>query len=336
MVKDPLNQELADEPFRFEFFQAVRLMEKIYRDRRPVGGDALPHEEAVRFRSRLGLFFPASELHELKTEFDERTETERVEMYVNFMGMLGVNGVMPIHYTELLMDRSRYRDTAMWGFLDIFTHRSVSQFFRAWEKYRFPVKYERGTDDFTEYLFDIAGLGTRGLRGRMEIEDESLLPYTGLIAQKPHSAVALSNIISDYFRVKAKILQFFGQWLDLDQLSISRLGSANSDLGRTAIVGSRVWDQQSKFRVVLGPLSFVQFQGFLPNGTANKPLKAIVRFMNGTEFDFDLRLILKKKEVPGTVLTTRAKRRPLLGWTTFLKTRPVAADDDQLVLQMEG
>jgi type VI secretion system protein ImpH len=336
MAKKPLNQLLADEPFRFEFFQAVRLLEKIYPERRAVGGDALPHEEIVRFRSRMGLDFPASQIHELKESFDESAEKEKLEMFINFMGMVGVSGVMPAHYTELIMERVRYRDTAMWMFLDIFTHRTVSMFFRAWEKYRFPVSYERGQDDFTAYLFDFAGLGTRGLRGRMDLDDESLLPYSGLIAQKPHSATALGNILGDYFRVKAKILQFFGQWLDLDSASITKLGQANSGLGTTAIIGSRVWEQQSKFRIVFGALTFNEFQNFLPSGTAHNPMKSIVRFMNGMEFDFDVRLILQAKQVPSTILTTRAKRRPMLGWTSFLKTKPFKADDDQVVLKIDN
>ena len=336
MAKKPLNQELADEPYRFEFFQAVRLLEKIYPERRAVGGEALPHEEIVRFRSRMSLSFPASEIHELKKNFDEFNEREKLEMFVNFMGMVGISGVMPVHYTELIMERVRYRDTAMWAFLDIFTHRTVSMFYRAWEKYRFPVSYERGQDDFTAYLFDIAGLGTNGLRGRMNLEDESLLLYGGLIAQKPHSATALGNIIGDYFRIKAKILQFFGQWLDLDSASITKLGQANSGLGTTAMIGSRIWEQQSKFRIVLGALNFNEFQAFLPNGTAHKPLKSIVRLMHGLEFDFDVQLVLRAKQVPSTILTTRAKRRPMLGWTSFLKTKPFKEDDDQIVLKIDN
>jgi len=332
--EQPLNQQLLDEPYRFEFFQAVRLLEKIFPEKKPVGGDALPHEEVARFRSRMGLSFPASEIQELKQSFDEYTEREKLEMFINFMGMVGVSGAMPVHYTELIMERVRYRDTAMWAFMDIFTHRAVAMFFRAWEKYRFPVSYERGQDDFTAYLFDFSGLGTNGLRGRMDLPDESLLPYGGLIAQKPHSATALGNILSDYFQVKAKILQFFGQWLDLDSASITRLGQANSGLGTTAIIGTRVWEQQSKFRIVLGALNFNQFQMFLPNGSAYKPLKSIVRFMHGTEFDFDVQLILQAKQVPSTILTTRAMRRPMLGWTSFLKTKPFTQDDDQLVLQI--
>ncbi|MEP6901897.1 MAG: type VI secretion system baseplate subunit TssG [Actinomycetota bacterium] len=336
MVKKPLNQEIADEPYRFEFFQAVRLLEKVYPKRKAVGRDALPHEEIVRFRSRMSLNFPASEVHELKESFDEFTEEQTLEMFINFMGMVGVSGVMPIHYTELIMERVRYRDTAMWMFLDIFTHRSVSMFFRAWEKYRFPIGYERGQDDFTAFLFDFAGLGTKGLRGRMVLDDESLLPYSGLIAQKPHSATALGNILGDYFRVKAKIIQFFGQWLDLDKASISKLGQANSSLGTTAIIGSRVWEQQSKFRIVFGALTFNEFQAFLPSGTAYKPMKSIIEFMHGAEFDFDVQLILQAKQVPSTILTTRAKRRPMLGWTAFLKTKPFKQDDDQVILQMDN
>jgi type VI secretion system protein ImpH len=331
--RKPLNQILADEPYRFEFFQAVRLLEKVFPERRAVGREALPHEEIVRFRSRLGLDFPASQVHEFRESIDDFTDQQKLEMFVNFMGMVGTSGVMPVHYTELIMERARYRDTAMWMFLDIFTHRLVSLFFRAWEKYRFPIGYERGTDDFTAFLFDFVGLGTKGLRGRMDLEDETLLPYSGLVAQKPHSAVALANILGDYFRVKAKITQFFGQWLDLDKESITKLGFANSSLGTTAIIGTRIWEQQSKFRIVFGALTFNEFQAFLPNGTAYKPMRSIIRFMNGLEFDFDVQLILQAKQVPSTILTTRARRRPMLGWTSFLKTKPFQEDDDQVVLQ---
>ena len=319
----------------FDFFQAVRLLEKVYPDKKAVGREAMPHEEVVRFRSRVALDFPPSEVHELGEEFDEYYEREKLEMFINFMGIIGVSGVLPTHYTELAMSRIRYGDTTLWAFTDIFTHRAVSMFFRAWEKYRFPVAYERGNDRFTEYLFDFAGLGTDGLRGRMHIEDETLLPYVGLISQKPHSASSLAQIVADYFSINAKIRQFFGQWIDLDKESITNLAKANSSLGVDAIIGTRIWDQQSKFRIVLGALSFKEFRAFLPNGTAHKPLKSIIKFMVGLEFDFDVQLVLKAKEVPSTILTTRAKRRPMLGWTSWLKSEPFEKDADQVVLQID-
>lgn len=333
MARKTLKEKLFSEPFAFEFFQAVRLLEKVRRERKAVGAGALPHEEIVRFRSRIGFDFPSSEIHEINEVTDDTNGETRFEMLVNFMGMAGVSGVLPAHYTELVLDRIRHRDTTLWAFLDIFTHRAVSLFYRAWAKYRFPLAYERGEEDFTGYLFDVVGLGTKGIRGRMDLDDESLLPYGGLIAQKPHSQNALENIISDHFQITAKIEQFFGQWLQLGVEDVTRLGEENSNLGESAIIGTHVWDQQSKFRVRLGPMNFKKFQAFLPNGTANKALRSIVRFMVGDEMDLDVQLVLEAAQVPGAILTTRAQRRPMLGWTSWLKSAPFSNDDDQLILQ---
>ena len=334
MPPKDLNQELFDEPFRFNFFQAVRILERMYPDRAPVARGVIPQDEVVRFRSQVSLNFPPSEIHSLNEVDDEISMKRKLEMFVNFMGMAGISGILPTHYTELIIERARYGDTSLWAFLDIFNHRMISMFYRAWEKYRFPIQYERGNDDFTAFLFDFAGLGTRGLRGQMDLEDESLLPYVGLIAQKPHSASTLKNILSDYFRIKARVMQFSGQWIELDKESITVVGQANSLLGVNTVVGTKVWDYQSKFRVVLEALAFKEFQAFLPNGTAFKPLLSIIKFMSGDELDFDVQLKLRAKEVPSCILTTRAKRRPMLGWTSWLKTKPFKKDDDQLIVQV--
>jgi type VI secretion system protein ImpH len=335
MANVSLDQLLRDEPYRFEFFQAVRLFEKIHSNKKPVGDTALPYEEIVRFRSRIAMDFPSSELHEI-VETPDGGDEIRTEVIVNFMGMAGVSGVLPSHYTELVLDRIRHRDTTLWSFLDMFTHRAVSMFFRAWSKYRFPVGYERGDDTFTGFLFDIAGLGTKGLRGRSTVDDESLLAYVGLIAQRPHSNTALENILSDFFGVTVKVQQFFGQWLPLGKHDITEIGRQNTTLGMNAIAGSKVWDQQSKIRILFGPLTYTQFLSFLPNGAAYAAAGSIVRFFTGIELDFDFRLKLVGREVPGCVLTTRAARRPMLGWTSFLKTKPISGIDDQLVLGVDA
>ncbi|MEJ7618544.1 MAG: type VI secretion system baseplate subunit TssG [Pyrinomonadaceae bacterium] len=178
---------MYDEPYRFEFFQAVRLMMKLgqQQQRQPVGAAAAPSEEAVRFRTRVSLVFPPSELYELKRRADEEDQRPP-EMTVAFMGLTGPAGVLPLHYTELLIERARYKDTAGWEFLDIFNHRLISLFFRAWEKYRLTATYESGDlGRFTEYLFCLTGMGTRGLRGRLNLPDQGLLRYGGLIGQKP-------------------------------------------------------------------------------------------------------------------------------------------------------
>ncbi len=330
----PLNELLFEEPYRFEFFQAVRLLERIYPERAALTETPSPEKEVVRFRGNPSLRFPPSEIQHLVEVVDEETGEKRVEMMINFMGLIGIAGVLPIHYSELIVERARYSDTSLHAFMDMFSHRLVSLFYKAWEKYRFPVQYERGDDDFTSYLFDWVGLGTMGLRGRMGLDEERLLPYGGLIQQKPHSSGSLEQILADYYGVPAKVKQFFGQWLHLDEESITKLGTRNSVLGVDAIIGTKVWDQQSKFRLVIGAMSFTQFQEFLPNGNGHEPLKSMIRFMVGLELDFDLQLVLHAKQVPSCILTTRAKRRPMLGWTSWLKSKPFEEDDDQVVLQV--
>lgn len=340
MNDKPLNQELFDDPHGFDFFQAVRLLEKMFPELAAVGRDELPSREVVRFRSRATLEFPASEIHELRESFDEN-DARKLEMFVSFIGALGVNGVLPTHYTEIIIERARYRDTALWAFLDIFTHRSISLFFRAWEKYRFPIGYDRRinkdeADEFTEFLLDFVGLGTKGLRGKLNLPDESLLPYAGLISQKPHSVAALEQILGDYFAVPIKVEQFFGQWFSLDDESVTKLGAVNSVLGKSVVIGSRIFDNQSKFRVRVGAVDFKRFQAFLPNGTAYPAFCSLIKFYVGDEFDFDLQIILQAKQVPSCILTTRAVRRPRLGWSSWLKTKPFKEDDEQTVLQMDN
>lgn len=329
-----VEQDLFDEPYKYQFFQAVRLLESVNSNKQTVGKTALPHEEIVRFRSRITLDFPSSEIHQLEERIEEEGPAT-LEMMINFMGMVGASGVLPTHYTELIMDRVRHRDTAMWNFLDIFTHRTVSMFYRSWAKYRFPIDYERGSDNFTSFLFDFTGLGTIGLRGRMDVRDESLLPYAGLISQRPHSVNAVENVVEDYFDIRAKVEVFHGQWLSLNRQDLTRIGKQKNALGMNTIVGERVWDQQSKFRLRLGPLNVDKFQAFLPINSGHRALKSILDLLIGFELDYDVQLCLDKKQVPKTILTTRAKRRPMLGWTSFLKTLPSEQDDDQLVLELK-
>lgn len=345
---DALAAILFAEPYRFEFFQAVRLLERLLPEREPVGkSGGSPAGEVVRFRTHASLVFPASQIHSLAAAGARGGEGEdgegapvpeaadgQPEMVVNFMGLTGPSGTLPSHYTELLVERARYKDTAYWEFLDLFSHRLISLFYRAWEKYRFHVAYERGDRDrFTEYLFDIIGLGTRGLKGRLGGQnDEGLLFYGGLVAQRPHSAAALAALLGDSHGVPAKVEQFAGQWLALEAESLTRLGAANSRLGVDLLAGSRVWDCQSKFRLSFGPLTLEEFMRFLPVGPALGPVVKTTRLLVGLEFDFDVELCLRADEVPEWRLGADAGAGPRLGWTSWLKTLEFVGDADARVV----
>ena len=330
---DPsVEQVLFEEGYRFDFFQAVRLLERLYPDGQPVGQDVNPAREVVRFHAHQSLSFPPSAIHQL---LPPEHGSGPAHMTVAFMGLTGPLGALPRHYTELLLERLRYhRDRTLRDFLDLFNHRLITLFYRAWEKYRVPIAYERallkgaGEDRFSLYLFDLIGLGTAGLRGRMAVNDGALLFYAGLLAQRPHSASALCGILQDYFGVPVTVAQFVGEWLPLATTDRSCLGmgATNNALGSTAVCGDRVWDQQATFRLQLGPLPYAAFCRFLPTGSALQPLLGMTRFYAGEESDFTVQLTLKAAEVPGCRLGETGAQAPRLGWSTWLKTREFCTD----------
>jgi type VI secretion system protein ImpH len=333
----PLDHVLYEEGFRFDFFQAVRVLERLLPNRQPVGGDSLPSKEAVRFRSLLSFAFPPSAVQDIARPGGEK---DPAQLIVAFMGLTGPMGVLPRHYTELLLERERRRDATLRDFLDIFNHRMISLFYRAWEKYRFPIAYERsrthrsGYDPFSECLFHFVGMGTPGLRGRMETGDEILLHYGGLMGQQPRSASALEAILQDYFDVPVKIEQFVGHWLRVSDEYFTRLGrnDGNNQIGMGAFLGSRFWDQQAGFSIKIGPLKFERFRDFLPSGGAFNSLVQLTRLMSGAVHDFNCQLILKATEVPKCELRKPGPGTFRLGWSSWLKTHDFLSDADDAML----
>ena len=263
---------LADEPFRTQFFQAVRLLARIDPQHAGVGNFVQPSVEVVRFAARPSAEFPASEIHALKFG-----ESGPPVMTVNFMGLTGPTGVMPLVYTEMVMDRVRNKDHALREFLDLFNHRMISLFYRAWEKHKFPVPYEReGADAVSSFLKSFLGLGTSSLSDRQDVGDRSLIYYAGLLAHRPRSAQALEQLLADYFDVPVRVHQFCGSWYKLErkaQTSLVDTPLESARLGTGAVVGDEIWDLHAGVRLRFGPLSRSQYVEFLPGNPGHKALR---------------------------------------------------------------
>jgi type VI secretion system protein ImpH len=343
--------ELARHPYWFDFFQAVRLIALAatdsLRSRRDVSPRAMqPYEEHIRFRTHVGQAFPASTIASFTASADTaqaETGPSCPEMSVTFFGLAGTGGILPAHYTQLLIDRMREKDLGLRDFLDLFNHRLIAQFYRAWEKCHFFVGYEgfrragrEQTDRFTRMLFGLVGMETAGLRGRQAIDDEALLYYTGHFAHRPRSAVALAQIIGDFFQVPTTIEQFQGQWMYLRPADWTRLTvGGNNQLGVSAVTGRRVWGIENKIRVRLRIFRYDIFRTFMPGASAYAAIGQIVRLFLGPAFDFDLQLVLSRESVPRCQLVTGGGVQ--LGWNTWLFSGAAASRDvDDAVFACEG
>ena len=144
-----LVDHLVREPFRFEFFEAVRRMALAAGEGEHAllsprtGGAWEPYEEHVSFRADIGHAFPASPVRSFALSPPELPGNRLLgEMTVTFMGLAGTGGVLPGHYTQLLIDRIHEKDFGLRDFLDLFNHRLIAHFYQGWAKCHFFVGYE--------------------------------------------------------------------------------------------------------------------------------------------------------------------------------------------------
>jgi type VI secretion system protein ImpH len=362
---------LFHEGHAFDFFQAVRLLCLLGQEgaggppglagRAPPGREAPPRAEAVRFRAHLSLTFPPSPVYEITPPTGDRPAI----LTATFLGLTGPSGVLPRHYTQMLLRQEREgrgpEKRALRDWLDLFNHRLISLFYRAWEKYRFFIPYERKEwdrdepDPFTQALFSFIGLGTPALRRRLRvtvperagerelarIEDLGLLRYVGLLAPRRRNALGLRALLEDYFDLPVRVAQFQGQWLQLDVSNQSRLGvrGCNAELGINTVAGERVWDVEGKVRLCLGPLNYARFLDLIPDRAPLPERKTffllchLARLYLGPERDFDVQLILRAEDVPECRLTEDDPIGPRLGWNTWASSQQPAGPVGDVVFE---
>lgn len=322
-----LITKLEKDPYAFGFYQVLRLIECLYRDAPRLGMSRRPGEDPVRLAQEPGMQFESASL----TAFEPKKDGRPHRLAVRLFGLLGPNGPLPLHMTEYAHERLRkHKDPTFARFLDIFHHRMLSLFYRAWANNEPTVSFDRPESDrFAAYVGSLEGLGMTALRNRDEVSDWTKLCFCAHLACQTKHPGGLEATLTEYFGVPAKLNEFVGGWLPLPENDIFRLGEnpSSGTLGGSIILGSEVWSSQHKFRIVLGPMGYKDYLGFLPAGARIRRLVALVRNYAGDEWSWDVNLVLKHKEVPLMSLDGRSR----LGWTTWLGKRSVAKDADDLV-----
>lgn len=322
-----LGDLLLAEGWRCEFYQAVRLWQRAQPGRVPVGEGDVPDREAVRFRSTVSFAFPRAEIVDLRLDPDA---DGRAELTAAFLGVAtpASFGSLPTLYAEDVATRDRDREPALHDFLDLFNHRLISLFYRAWEKNNPAVVYERlpegETGVFAAALRALLGMGPLGVRDNVSLPDALLLGRAGLLRPGCTSAAALAEVVEQVFDVPAAVRQFVPRWFALERDDRSRLARTGTRLGVDLVLGDRVPLAQSRFRLELGPLDWATFRSLLPCGEAFSPLHELVRLAVGPDLTFDVQLDLGAAAVPPLRLDAGADA-PRLGWTTWLGATPDAA-----------
>jgi type VI secretion system protein ImpH len=339
---DPsLIATLSSHPGRFSFFQAVRLLEwSARRDagdprkvvRTPVGEDGDPRAEAVKFRSDTRLGFPVSDVQAVAGD-----GAGPAAMTVTFLGLTGSQGALPDSYSDLVQRALKDKKGGLRDFFDIFNHRLISLFYRAWTKYRLAPSYENSLgrkeqDAVTALLSSLVGLGGDALRDRQAVPDALALHYGGTFSRRVRPAVVVEDLLSGALGRPVRVEQFRGDWCAVATTEQTRLpGPGVPDgqycqLGVNAVAGARAWEVQGGIRVHIGPLSYAEFLDLLPGYPKAGQLADLVTLATGGVMDFDAHLTLRADQVPPWRLGTDGGCR--LGWNSWL-VGPQGMSEDQ-------
>ena len=350
-------EQLIEKPHTFDFFQAVRLLERTgggLESSIGVGQDGPPPNEPVRFRVLPTLQFPPGMIVELEERQDFDARPLPPEISVALYGLLGPLGALPRHYTELAADRaSGLKDETLPRFLDIVQNRMVGLFYRAWLRHRIGISTERSRtvdtgqtgagvpdDMVTHALLALIGTDTlnrdhnRRSGGEQVISDDALLYYSGRLLAENGSAESVGAVLTDYFGLPVEVVQFQGRWIALplsSQTSMTPQGR-NCGLGTSAVSGSRVWDQTSLIRIRVGPLTRSQFDEFLPGESKLEVLSEWVRRLVGAELDVDVQLVLRAEDVPLCAFDATAPSA--LGRNTWSKSSAFDHDAEDVVVRL--
>ncbi|HEY8946627.1 MAG TPA: type VI secretion system baseplate subunit TssG [Polyangiaceae bacterium] len=286
--------ELAGAAFQFDFHAAMRRLEAVFRDRPRFGEAVRPSDEPVRVGQEPSLAFAPAAL----SGFLLPEEGRPARLSVAFFGLFGPNGPLPLHFTEYARERLRHvGDRTLSAFADLFNHRMLLLFHRAWTQVEPTAGEDRPeASRFGTYVASLMGMGMGSLRNRAAVPDTAKLQYVGWFSNPVRSADGLRAILSDYFEVPVSIEEFQGEWLEIPEPSRLQLGGSPEvcALGRNTLLGRRAYSAQHQFGVRLGPLTRGEFRRFLPGSPSLTRLEELVRAYAGDEFAWHVRLRLRE------------------------------------------
>jgi len=285
-----LIQDLQDNTSGYEFFQALRLLSRL----------RACAVEDIAIRPELSLDYPLAEVSGL-----EQDDNGALSLVTSFMGLYGISSPLPLFYTEDLLDEASEEESVGRDFLDIIHHHLYPLLYRAWLKYRLAQQMVEEDDSrYWQVLFSLLGLGDDTLLQKTQ-QPRALLPYLGLLVQRPRSLLGLETLLRAAFSVdNLHVVPCVKRQVNIAEEQKAHLGE-NALLGQS-VLGERVVDRMGKCAVHIETHETALFQQWLRNRAQRDKLLFLVQFYLDTPLAVDLVLKLAQEPRPRACLGATA------------------------------
>ncbi|MFA4914667.1 MAG: type VI secretion system baseplate subunit TssG [Burkholderiaceae bacterium] len=329
-----LWRRLREAPHEHDLYHALRWI-----DARAGGGALLgrasrPQDEPVRMRQTPALEFAPATLAPARDPRPGRPP----EVSIYSFGLFGPNGPLPLHLTEFVREREHHHgDRTLSAFADIFHHRAILLFYRAWADAQGVVGMDRPDNRFERHVASLVNMGSPSMRGRDSLPDHAKYFMAPHLVRQTRNPEGLVHILQSFFEVPVRLESFVVHWVELEPGQCLALGARSrgaGGLGRDSVMGLAVRDAQHRFRLEIGPVSLATYRSFLPGAPRARQLVDWVRHYVGIEFGWEVRLILQREQATGVRLGERSTPLGLSSWLG--RREEVDGDACDLTLDMEA
>lgn len=348
----PVLTDLANRAYRFDFFQAVWLLEQHLGAEKPedLFRPGPPRAPAARIRilPSAATAFPAADVRRVTLQTTD-TSGPRADVEVTFMGLYGVNAPLPSYFADRII-RDPDDGGALRRFLDLLNHRIYVLLYRGWKRFR-PLRAlsatsrhrpDAGAHRHLQVFRSLSGLGVHGTSaGRRSPASRGGSPsaarprpahhpahlhwaaFAGRLSGHVRNREGLEVLLRNTLGVPVRVEENVGRWAALrTRPTMGRESRRPLRLGRAGIVGGRLFDVAGKFRIVLGPLDLDTYRSLRPGGEAARLLQSVVTLYLIEPLDYDVDLRLDPDELAPTALGDAQSR---VGSTARLGRPPAEA-----------
>lgn len=306
-------------PWRHGLFTLLRALAARHPEHAAIGRARRPDDEAFRLGQHASLAFAPRELASVRLEHGQ------AQLKLFGLGMLGPNGPLPLHYTEMARERQEsMRDSTLNDFLDIFHHRAFCHFYRAWAQAQAAAGLDRADEEtFTPYIARLIGDEPGEAAADSGLAEHARWASAAHRVRQSRNPDGLVATLARHFGVRVQLEEYPLQWIAIEaneHCRLARPGPA-ATLGQGALLGEVAPDRQHSFRLLIGPLTLEQYLGLTPQqhtrGGAMAALVEWVRAFVGFEYAWEVELLIHADRVQAASLGGAAR----LGWSSWLEGR---------------